>query len=151
MTAGALHGYLNGGDVIAVPPPSQRVVIAGVPRSGKTRLAAVIAASLGLADEFVQHTDDLITCMDWSESSAEVARWFDGPAPSVIEGVSCVRALRKWLRANNTGKPCDTVYWLSEPKVAQSKGQQIMGKGCLTVWWEIANELAQRGVEMVEM
>lgn len=57
-------------------------------------------------------------------------------------------ALRKWLAAHPTGKPCDVVYWLEEPMCERKPGQISMANGCATVWLEIHDALAARGVEI---
>lgn len=122
-----------------------RIVIAGVPRAGKTTLA--------LSGDYpgrVLHTDDLIRPHAWSEVSAEAAEWFDEPGPWVIEGVAAVRALRKWLSWHPTGRPCDRVLWLGTPRHELGKGQSALAKGCWTVWDGIRNEVRARGV-LVEL
>lgn len=147
-----------------------RVCIAGGPRTGKTTLAAKLAANVVMlecascgwpASEHdcdtpnlapvatpVRHTDDLID-LGWSEASAAAALWFDEPGPWIVEGVAVPRALRKWLAAHPEGKPCDVVHWLEEPMDLRSKGQIAMGKGCETVWMEIHDALTERGVRIV--
>lgn len=117
-----------------------RIVIAGVPRAGKTTLAATMAN--------VRHTDDLIGKLDWSAASLEVSRWLDEPPPWVIEGVAVGRALRKWLSFNPVGKPCDVAWWFGAPRVPLEPGQATMAKGCVSVWAEIEPALRARGVEI---
>ncbi len=121
-----------------------RVVISGIPRSGKTTVAKMLA---GRTVE-VRHTDDLVGKMEWSESSAEVATWFDAPGPWIIEGVAAVRALRKWIAAH-PGQPCDVLIWCRTPRVELNKGQATLGKGCETVLAGIQHELAARGVAIM--
>lgn len=118
-----------------------RVAIAGVPRAGKTTLAARFP---GLS----LHTDNLID-LGWSEASEAAAVWFDERDPFVIEGVAVPRALRKWLAAHPEGKPCDRLFWLERPLQELSPGQARMAKGCLTVWHEVRPELERRGVEIL--
>lgn len=131
-----------------------RIVIAGVPRAGKTTRALmdseILAIAVGVCG--VRHTDDLIASgADWSEISEIVAsRWFPLPGPWIIEGVAAVRALRKWLRANATGAPCDRVVWLGSPRVALTPGQAALAKGCMTVWREVRPELLARNVHVEE-
>ncbi len=115
-----------------------RIVIAGVPKAGKTTL------SEGYKN--VHHTDDLIRVLGWSELSQEVAEWFYDPGPWVIEGVATVRALRKWLRDNPEGTPCDEVIFLGEPHIELTPRQQGMAKGICTIWEGVQTELKQRGV-----
>jgi adenylate kinase family enzyme len=120
-----------------------RIVIGGGPNTGKTTLAAQLAnGSPSLS------TDDLMH-LPWSEASVVASFWYDAPGPWVVEGVAAARALRKWLKRHATGKPCDRVIWLRQPKAPQVGGQVAMAKGCETVWREIAGTLAGRGVEIV--
>jgi adenylate kinase family enzyme len=121
-----------------------RTMIAGVPRSGKTTLAVRIAARTCIP---MRHSDDVIG-LGWSEASEHVASWFAAPGPWVIEGVAVGRALRKWLAAHPTGKPCDVIIWLGTARVLLTPGQAAMGKGCETVWQEIKAEVVRRGVEV---
>lgn len=114
----------------------ERVVIAGGPKTGKTTLAAAPDA---------RHTDDLIGTLDWSAASAEVARWFSEPGPWTIEGVACIRALRKALDTS-PAKPCDRVILLTRPHVMRTTGQEAMWKADAARWREIEPELRRRGV-----
>ncbi len=119
-----------------------RVVIAGVPRAGKTTLA-------GGSIVPVKSTDDLID-LGWSQASERASQWFDEPGPWVVEGVACPRALRKWLKRVPQGKPCDRIVWLDRPYVELTPGQTAMAKGCRTVWAEVKHELIRRGVDVEE-
>ncbi len=119
-----------------------RIVIAGVPKSGKTTHAQTFSCT-------VLHTDDLIA-YGWSEASEEVAaKWFKQPGPWVIEGVATVRALRKAM-LGTVAKPCDAVLYLATPHVELSAGQQGMAKGIASVWAEILPRLKARGVKVYE-
>lgn len=123
-----------------------RVCIAGGPRTGKTTLATNIARQLGCEPK---HTDDLVENHDWSECSRIIAEeWFAETGPWLVEGVAVPRALRKWLKANPTGKPCDQLVWKPHAWAALTKGQASMTKGCLAVMQEIETELRARGVEI---
>lgn len=126
---------------MAVPVDSEnspRVVICGVPRAGKTTLAAAFSCAFS--------TDSLIDSLEWSEVSEHVSAMFDAPGPWAIEGVAAVRALRKWLAAHKGGKPCDMVMWFGKPAIDVTAKQAAMGKGVVTVWQEIVDELRSRGV-----
>lgn len=113
-----------------------RVIIAGWPRSGKTTLAAEMARA---SDLRLRHTDDTMATLDWSAGSAAVAFWFDEPGPWIVEGVSAVRALRKWREAHpGEPPPCDKFIYLSEAVVAMTAKQIAMGKGVDTVLAGIA-------------
>lgn len=123
-----------------------RVLICGGPRSGKTTLAAVIAAQLGCAP---RSTDELIPTHDWSEVSDEVARWFTGTSsPWVIEGVAVPRALRKWFAAHPGEPPADRVIWLDEPKVPLTGKQAAMRQACFTVMRQVIQPLRDCGLEL---
>lgn len=93
-------------------------------------------------------TDALIATHSWSEASARVSLWLDCPGPFIIEGVAAVRALRKWLERNRTGKPADLIIAMWIARVPLTDGQERMAKGCRTVWREISPELEARGVEV---
>ena len=125
-----------------------RVVVIGAPRAGKTTYADARGQREGVE---VRHTDDLIGTLDWSGVSAHVAStWFAEPGPWIVEGVAAVRALRKWLRNNREGMPCDEVVVLEHPWIALTAGQARMAKVCAKVWREIRADLEQRGVLVVE-
>jgi adenylate kinase family enzyme len=126
---------------------TERILIAGVPKGGKTTLADAMAH----APVDVKHTDDLIEDQAWSEASQTVAAWLNAPGPWIIEGVAVPRAVRKWLVANGNGKPCDRIYWLGDPKVTLTDGQRTMAKGCQTVWQEVRGPLRARGVTIEEL
>ena len=120
---------------------SLRICIAGSPRAGKTTLAGLLGQHYGLEP---LHTDDLIP-LGWSNDSAAAMKWFGLPG-FIVEGCAVPRALRKWMKAHRTGKPCDVVLWLPRPFGALTDGQATMAKGCLTVWSGIEAELRKRGV-----
>jgi hypothetical protein len=120
-----------------------RILIAGIPRAGKTTLAGALVRQ---HDATVRHTDSLIG-LGWSEASAAAAEWLSLPGPWIIEGVAVPRALRKWL-ASNQGKPADVVHWLGSERVPLSPGQASMGLGCRKVWDEVLPELIGRRVRI---
>lgn len=120
---------------------NSRVVIVGGPRTGKTTLAA------RYRDVPVWHTDDYIK-RTFEQSVEAMLPLLDEPGPWVLEGVTTVRVLRAWLRAGHSGKPCDEVICCWEAKMALSRGQETMAKGCRTIWSQIAGELLLRGVEI---
>ncbi len=124
---------------------SRRICIVGGPQCGKTTRSYL----LGLRAQDVRHTDDLIKTHEWSAQSEEVSRWFDEPGPWVIEGGAAVRALRKWLRANLTGTPCDEVHIMASPKVELTRDQESMLKGFFKIWRDVQDELVVRKVKLV--
>jgi adenylate kinase family enzyme len=141
-----------------------RLLIAGVPRAGKTTLANRLEASRLRVDAVpwtshgimfhgcVLHTDEFIGRMTWSDTSRTVAEIFDEIAahgPWTIEGVAVVRGLRKWLATHHSGTPCDEILWLGTPRVPLTSGQAAMAKACETVWDEVRPELERRGVRIV--
>lgn len=123
-----------------------RLVIIGGPRTGKTTLAAELAK--GRSDNpAIRHTDDLIGIFNWHGASQKIAdQWLTECGPWIIEGVAAVRGLRKWLRQNPTGKPCDRIILRTDAKVPLTKGQPAMAKGHETIWSGIRAELEARGV-----
>lgn len=135
-----------------------RVVIVGGPKTGKTTLGQKMARELaadvapeGLPATAVKlmHTDGLIGTHGWSEASEEVARWLDVPGPWIIEGVSAVRALRKWLASHPEGKPADRLIYMTKTWQELTKGQAAMAKGIVTVWAEVVDLLIARGVSIM--
>lgn len=124
-----------------------RLLIAGVPRSGKTTLSAELESKHRCA---AMHTDDLIGKLDWSEVSRHVAEdWFTRAGPWVIEGVAVPRAIRKWFRdMRRTDAPCDRLIWMPVPRLELSAGQRAMAKGCISVYDEVIKRLLETGVEV---
>lgn len=121
-----------------------RILVAGRPRCGKT-LAALSLSRQHKAP--LRSTDDLIKGSEWSEASEKASLWLDEPGPWVIEGVAVVRALRKWLARHpppGDGLPFDEMHWYRKLKCASTKGQNVLGKACETVWREIRPEVVRR-------
>lgn len=114
-----------------------KLVIAGGPRTGKTTLANKYRN--------VAHTDALIP-YGWKRASEIASAQFDDPDIEVQEGVASLRALRKWLRANKTGKPCDKLIYLTHPFEELTPGQKAMTKGCHSVFRQVRPYLESRGV-----
>lgn len=124
----------------------QRIVFTGGPKTGKSSLAEAASARFGGP---ILHTDALIGKLAWGEDSAEVARWFDEQNPPwIIEGVTAVRALRKWLahHPDRSERPADVVVWCGEPKIERFAGAKAMAAGIEKIWNVVALELTARGV-----
>lgn len=118
-----------------------RTVIVGGPKTGKTTLAVRMGGE-------VIHTDIFaLGGADFSAQSEAAATLLGREGDWTMEGVTAVRALRKWME-ENPGKPCDDVICLSVPHENLSPGQRSLGRGCDTVFLEILPELRRRGVEI---
>lgn len=114
-----------------------RLLITGGPKTGKTTYSQNYPN--------VRHTDDLMRLL-WSTQSDQISHWLDQPAPWVIEGVAIPRALRKWLKRNATGSPCDHLIYLTEPRIPRTLSQQALDKATWTIWQGIEPALRARGV-----
>jgi len=119
---------------------AKQIAIAGGPNTGKTTLARQ------WTDRVIRSTDTLVDLCAWSEQSEAVSHWFDAPGSWVIEGCTVVRALRKWLRRNPTGKPCDKVIFLTRPYKAWTRSQGVMASSDWARWLELKPMLVERGV-----
>lgn len=125
---------------------SDRILIIGGPKTGKTTMATQLAQTLQVK---LRHTDALIADnIAWPEMSERVSRWLEAAGPWIIEGVALPRALRKWIAAHPSGKPCEVIYWLAKPVADRSLGQVTMSKAVQTVWKLVLPELLKRGVEV---
>lgn len=124
-----------------------RIVLAGWPRSGKSTIANRLEAS-GIP---VLRADALIASHTWSEASAEIALQLAEPGPWCWDGVSCIRAIRKFCEAHPAGeRPCDLLVWCRTTYVELTPGQRSMGKGAETILAGIRAELLRRWVEILE-
>lgn len=118
-----------------------RIFISGLPAAGKTTLSKQFKIE-------PRHTDEFID-LEWSDQSDRVKEWVDDKDIQLIEGVALPRALRKWLDENESGKPCDILIWMSNPKMKLTRNQERMARSLETVMDEICMELMQRGVDVV--
>lgn len=121
-----------------------RILIAGLPKTGKTTLALRLGNSLSIP---VRHADELNKTHAWSAQSLEVAAWMGVRSPWIIEGVTVVRAIRKWMNSSRD-KPADVIYWGSEPYLPLDDNQRRLGAGCATIWSGLLTELGKRNVEI---
>jgi hypothetical protein len=122
---------------------SERIIIVGGPKTGKTTLSSALLPAVP-----VQHTDDLIH-LPWSEVPDAVIDWMLQDGPWIIEGVQTARALRRWYRDGGlTGTPCDRVIVCAHPVADLTKRQAAMAKGIWKIWGEVEPQLA--GAVIVE-
>lgn len=127
-----------------------RICISGSPKAGKTTLANSFAA----IDSHCRHTDELKD-LPWSEQSERVVEWLDEAAGCgnshvwLLEGCAVIRGLRKWLLANPKGKPCDVLIWLQCPQQELTPNQDVLRKGCDTIFLKIMDKLRERGVRIL--
>lgn len=127
---------------VAVMADHARVVVCGGPRCGKTAVSVRASERYGRP---VLFGDSLIGRLPWSEASLEVSEWFDREGEWIVEGVVCVRALRKWLHrwTAHEGTPLPfRVVRLTDGVHDLSSGQDSMTRGEATVWDEIEPALA---------
>jgi len=141
--------------------PDLRIIITGVPRSGKTTLATQ------QQQEWLKQTGQMVTLhssddlqgpkvkpIAWSDQSRLAASWLDEPGPWICEGITMVRAVRKWMAENPIDHnvtdlaPCDLLIFIDRTSHSALKpGQLSLAKGCKTVYNQIHEELLTRGVE----
>lgn len=130
---------------------TERVVIVGGPRCGKSWLARELATESG-APRFCGDPKSLVKepfggvtylpeglAME-DESTRYIAEnWFSLPAPWICEGWIMARCLRKWMSLMQD-YPCDRVIVFLEqrPEIELLPGQMAQHKGVLTVWNSIS-------------
>ena len=125
-----------------------RIIIIGGPKVGKSTLARQLAQNMSC---IVRCTDpvslggdaddrlDLPQKERWSAISEDVSYWFDVPGPWIIEGVTAVRALRKWHTRNpEDPPPCEKIIVLTVAKQPRSGRQSGLATGVHTVLTELA-------------
>lgn len=121
-----------------------KVVVIGVPRSGKTTYALA-----HYNNEHVIHTDDLLDQdIPWSHRSELMVHWMETIPQFCIEGSDAVRGLRKFMKQNPGEPPCDKVVWLGSPREELSNSQKGFGKGCKKIFFDILPELYKLEVEV---
>lgn len=124
----------------------ERVVVCGGPHVGKTTFAIQYAMEHNI--ERVHMLDSLIGRVGWSEHSELASRLFDSYGSWVVEGVQAARALDKWLKQNDEGKPCDKVILLNRNVKLPKFGQRRMRTAVHNKLEKIREELIKRGVEI---
>jgi hypothetical protein len=129
----------------------RRVAIGGGPRTGKSTLSLSVARELEIDPLAIQHTDELMGVLEWSQASAQVAEWMAEPGPWCIEGMAVPRALRKALAARPEAKPCDMLIWRTAPFGDLLPGHLSMAKGAATILGGIDRALVALGVEIRRM
>ena len=125
--------------IVAAMADAPRIVVCGGPRCGKTSIAVRASERYGRP---VLYGDALIGQLPWSEATLEVSRWFDVEGEWIVEGVVCVRALRKWLARNPGVEPPFRVLRLTVGVHELSDAHSGMAKGEATIWDEIGPALA---------
>jgi ribosomal protein L24 len=123
-----------------------RILIIGVPRSGKTTLSEKLATGLDIEPV---HTDDYLTVTDGS---------FDGVVAltmeqilkdedMIVEGVPVVKAMERLIREGNLPF-IDTLYYLPTAFIQSDKhtGFKTMVRNSFDA---IKGELAQKGVRII--
>lgn len=140
----------------------QRLVITGWPRAGKTTLANKLKETrlydLEQVDsKSVYHLDVLFreNNLGWSEQSDTAAMLFNAlPIGEswIVEGVTAIRAIRKWLVGREPGaKPFNRVLYIAGPydkSKPLTPGQRAMGAGCDTALSDVTWELTRRGIRV---
>lgn len=124
---------------------TQHILIIGPPRVGKTHLARELSAERGL---LVRHSDDLIASHAWSDASAAIAEWLDEETPAIIEENRRRARHPEVARGASRGQARGRDPPEQTPREQQTPKQVAMGKGVMTVWNQIAGDLAARGVKV---
>jgi hypothetical protein len=115
-----------------------KTAITGVPRSGKTHDAGPGAL----------HTDDALI-FDTKEQAMAVVGMIEMMGEGkTIEGTLVPRGLRRWLKLRPSGRPLDVVRVKRRPVAPVGPEQVALGKGVMSVMYEIAPELRKRGVRI---
>lgn len=138
---------------------TQRIIIVGGPRCGKSRLARALRAKgyptfCGDPFDKVKEPEPGVTYLDSgmgmdSESSRYIVdRWLPMPGPWVLEGHIMARVLRKWLDDYNQTRgvgdyvmgdafPCDRIVVFEEqhPDAEITARQVAMHKGVIRTTW----------------
>lgn len=146
---------------------TERIVIVGGPRTGKSWLAREMQVR---NRGYIVHCGDPISkvkeplgstvylpeglAMEHESTSWIVDNWFTMPGPWICEGWIMARALRKWLEVTVWDNPEDyatgcpipppfvdrvIVFLEQRPELVLKRGQVSMHRAVMTVWREIAD------------
>lgn len=112
---------------------TDRIVIVGMPASGKMPLAEDLAELYGLP---IRHTDHVDA--PWSRVSQIASEWFDEEGGFIACGMALPRALRKWAKRNlDAPRPYSIAIGMWEPRGEITDSQRAMGRGAEKVWREV--------------
>ena len=153
---------------------TERIVIVGGPRTGKSWLAREMATKDGSFDRYcgdpqskvkepfggVTYLPEGLAIEDESTRWI-VMNWFAKPGPWICEGWCMARALRKYLQVRDEIEsyyggglkmkpgPCDRIIVLENQRddCDVSPGQRAMHKGVMRVWASIVNNFPDSIVE----
>lgn len=124
-----------------------RICITGPAQCGKTSLAWELAH-----DE----PNPTVVCTDqfagasWHDQAKQVVALFSLlPGPWIIEGVTVLWGLERWLEGW-PGRPCDRVIWLSSPWIDHKDSQARAALTMESRWPKIKRQLRQFDIEVVE-
>ena len=141
--------------------PSERIVVVGGPRCGKSTYAREMRelgypTFCGDPRSAVKEPEDgvtyLIEGLGFGSKASEwiVENWLPMPGPWVLEGHVMARVLRKWLAQalteglGSVGRggdyPCDRVVLFSRQRqeLDLKPGQVSLHEGTMTIWNQIA-------------
>lgn len=124
---------------------SQRVIIVGGPRRGKSTLAAELRLPTFCTDPastlleaprpgVTYLPEGLEASGDRGAAQWVVDNWLSKPGPWCVEGWLTARALRRWKRPE---PPADRIIVLLDARCLTTAAQAAMTKGVRTVWTQV--------------
>ena len=126
-----------------------KTIIIGGPRSGKSTMAISYGVPVFCADpkslvkDVLPGVTYLPDSVDWENQSHYICQnWFPMQGDWVIEGVGCIRALRKWINYYDTTPPCYNIVFIRDKHPMASDllpGQLSMRKSIDSIWNEIGH------------